>query len=50
MIAEPITLTTVVDIFLNPAGADLSSDQLARFQARLDQATQGTAATGNDDR
>jgi uncharacterized membrane protein len=28
--------------------ADLSSDQLAGFQARLDQATQGAAATGND--
>lgn len=30
--------------------ADLSSDQLARFQTRLDQATQGAAASGNDDR
>jgi len=32
--------------------ADLSSDQLelAGFQARLDQATQGAAATGHDDR
>jgi uncharacterized membrane protein len=27
--------------------ADLSPDQLAGFQARLDQATQGAAATGN---
>jgi uncharacterized membrane protein len=30
--------------------ADLSPDQLARFQTRLDQATQRAAATGNDDR
>jgi uncharacterized membrane protein len=30
--------------------ADLSPDQLAGFQARLDQANQGAAATGNDDR
>ena len=29
--------------------ADLSPDQLARFQTRLDQATQQAAATGNDD-
>jgi uncharacterized membrane protein len=30
--------------------ADLSPDQLAGFQTRLDQATQGTAAPDNDDR
>ena len=29
---------------------DLSPDQLARFQTRLDQATQRAAAPGNDDR